>query len=155
MTVLPENTILGKLQIVEVYDKPLLFTCRNASNNLYLAVLEEETETHDSWWYAGISPLRLQQVRSGVIDLYDAFKKTEDSFVLQVKIEHKSSESHVEFASTDRLSEEQLPTAGERLDLDSDTLDAKVILIDKKAPELVRDYMTAVKYFLIDIEDVS
>lgn len=47
MSLLPENTYLGRLKIVEVYeatDEPCLFACQNASGHTFLSVLIDETE---------------------------------------------------------------------------------------------------------------
>jgi hypothetical protein len=47
MSLLPENTYLGRLKIIEVYeatDEPCLFACRNASGHIFLSVLIDETE---------------------------------------------------------------------------------------------------------------
>lgn len=121
MTVLPTNTLLGKLDLIEVYeyhDKPLLFACRNASGTHYVVVQIDADDEQEVWFYVSVSPMRFQQVRSGEIDLHDAFAKAEDGFVLGVKVFGDARmQAQVEMIPVDKLSDEQLPDAGERLNL--------------------------------------
>ena len=79
-------TGLGKLEIVETYvyyDQPLLFSCKSAAGHLYLGVAADKNDEHETWLYVGVSAERLKLIRSGAIDLHDAFAEPEDSFLLQ------------------------------------------------------------------------
>lgn len=121
MTVLPTNTLLGKLELVEVYeyhDKPLLFACRNASGTHYLVVQADADDRVETWLYVSVSPMRFQQIRSGEIDLHDAFVDAEDGFVFGVKLfKDAQSQAQVAMIPATELSDEQVPDAGERLNL--------------------------------------
>ena len=78
---------LGKLEIVEVYiyyDQPVLFSCKNAAGHLYLVLAADENDQYETWLYAAVSVERLNHIRSGAIDLHDAFADSEDGFLLQV-----------------------------------------------------------------------
>jgi hypothetical protein len=145
MSVLPTNTLLGKLEIIEIYehyDQPLLFACRNASDNLYLVVLEDEEDEFENWLYASMSPARFAQVRSGGIDLYNAFKNAEDGFVFLVRLyRDRQLPSVITTLPTDQLQDEQLPESGEALNLETATLEKKEISVQRRAAQLYREYV--------------
>ena len=59
---------LGRLEIVETYtyyDQPVLFSCKDAAGNLYLAVAADEDDQFETWLYAKVSAERLNLIRSG------------------------------------------------------------------------------------------
>ena len=63
-------THLGKLELIEVYefyDQPILFSCRNASDAIFMGVFADEGD-FETWLYIGVSLHRL--IRSGAIDLH-------------------------------------------------------------------------------------
>ena len=67
---------LGKLEIVEIYeyyDQPVLYSCKNASGHFYLVVAAAEDDQFLTWLCVAVSMERLNLIRSGKIDLYDAF----------------------------------------------------------------------------------
>ena len=79
-------TGLGRLEIVETYvyyDQPVLFSCKSPAGRLYLAVATDKNEEHETWLYVAVSAKRLNLIRSGAIDLHDAFAEPEDGFLLQ------------------------------------------------------------------------
>ena len=83
MTDILNITGLGKLEIVETYvyyDQSLLFSCKSAAGRLYLGVAADKNDEHETWLYVGVSAERLSLIRSGAIDLHDAFAEPEDSF---------------------------------------------------------------------------
>ena len=145
MSVLPLNTILGKLEIIEIfeyYDKPLLFVCRNASDSLYLVVLEDEELEYESWLYASMSPIRFQQIRSGGIDLYSAFKNAENGFVFVVKqYLYGDKYPEINIVNVNDLQDEQLPVIGESLDLQTVTIEKEKVSIERQASQLQREYV--------------
>lgn len=114
-------TGLGRLEIVETYvyyDQPVLFSCRNAAGHLYLVVAADENDQHETWLYARVSPERLNRIRSGVIDLHDAFAEPEDSFLLQEIIPYDNqTQPRLEPIQPSQISEDMLPIPGERLNL--------------------------------------
>jgi hypothetical protein len=125
MSLLPQLTNLGKLEIIEVYvyyDQPCLFSCKNLTGHIFLAVWIDETEVEDIWLYVPISKQRFQSIRSGEIDLRDAFLKSEDSLVYKVIIPQENLPSLVETIQSDRLNEDWLPVAGEYLECEPEEL---------------------------------
>lgn len=145
MSVLPQNTLLGKLEILEIYeyyDQPLLFTCRNLSDTIYLVVLEDEEDDFDTWLYASMSPSRYAQVRSGGVDLYSAFKNAEEGFVFVVKIYRDGNlQTQVDLIPAFQLQDDQLPEIGEALNLNTATIEKKEIPIQRRAAQLYREYV--------------
>lgn len=84
---LPINTVLGALSIVEVYeyyDRPVLFTCRNLSGQLYTVVFANEASDGEIWLYAPMSLERFLHMRSGGIELRQVFRRPEDGIIAQV-----------------------------------------------------------------------
>lgn len=89
MSFLPQNTDLGELDYIEVYsyhNGPKLFSCSDTSGNIYFALWVDEETDYDLWLYVLISQKRFREIRSGGIDLRNAFKDAEDKFVFEVKI---------------------------------------------------------------------
>lgn len=119
-------TGLGKLEIVETYvyyDQPVLFSCKSAAGHLYLGVAADKNDEHEMWLYVGISAERLNLVRSGAIDLHDAFAEPEDNFLLREIIPYgNQTEPRMEPIQPDHISEDMLPMPGECLNLETDTL---------------------------------
>ncbi|WP_271254896.1 DUF6575 domain-containing protein [Pseudanabaena sp. Chao 1811] len=126
MNLLPKYTYLGKLNIVEVYeayDEPCLFACKNASGQIFLAVLIDEDEEYKHWLYTPLSQKRFEYVRSGGIDLHDSFKLAEDGFVHRVKVPFIDEQiSEIEVLPCENLSKDMLPLAGEFIHLETQTL---------------------------------
>ena len=118
--------MLGKLEIVETYayyDQPVLFSCKNAAGHLYLVVAADENDRHETWLYVGVSEERLNLIRSGAIDLHDAFADPEDGYLVQAIVPY-DSQTEIQFDSIppDQISEDMLPIPGERLNLKTNTL---------------------------------
>ena len=113
--------MLGKLEIVETYayyDQPVLFSCKNATGHLYLVVAADENDRHETWLYAGVSEERLNLIRSGAIDLHDAFADPEDGFLVQARVPYDDhTPPQFDPIQADKLSKDMLPIPGERLDL--------------------------------------
>jgi hypothetical protein len=126
MNVLPQETILGVLEILEVYDyydKPCLFSCRNLSDQLFLAVWIDETSTEDVWLYAPVSRRRLEYVLNGGVDLRTAFLRAEDNFVFQVQTYHSAEKpSQINKVLCKQLNDEQLPCPDEYLECGTQVL---------------------------------
>jgi hypothetical protein len=121
MNLLPENTYLGRLKIIEVYeatDEPCLFACRNASGHIFLSVLIDETEEQKEWLYVPLSHDRFAKIRSGEIDLQDGFRSAEDGFVHSVTVPIYEGIAIVGIIYANNLTNEMLPLKGERLNLE-------------------------------------
>ena len=112
---------LGRLEIVETYayyDQPVLFSCKNAAGHLYLVVAADENDQYETWLYAGVSAERLDRIRSGEIDLHEAFADPEDGFLFQAVVPYEDqSPLRIEPVQPNQISEDMLPVPGERLDL--------------------------------------
>jgi hypothetical protein len=124
MKLLPQYPPLVNLEIIEIYeyyDFPCLFSCQNASGQIFLAVWIDETPAYKTWLYSPMSKSRLKNIRSGNIDLYDAFKKSEDGFIYQAIIPENDNCDVVEIIFCENINDEFLPIAGETIDF-SDTV---------------------------------
>ena len=117
---------LGKLEIVEIYeyyDQPVLFSCKSPAGHLYLAVAADENEEHQTWLYVGVSAKRLNRIRSGAIDLHDAFAEPENGFLLQEIIPYDNQiQPRLESIQPNQIPEDMLPVPSECLDLEIETL---------------------------------
>ncbi len=92
MSFLPERTILGQLEIIEVYDfydKPVLFSCKNKSGLIFIVVCVDSSDFAEIWLYAPVSSSRFQSVIKGDVELRHIFAETEDAFVYQVEIPYE------------------------------------------------------------------
>ena len=134
-------TGLGRLEIVETYiyyDQPVLFSCKSAAGHLYLAVATDKNDEYETWLSVGVSVERLKLIRSGVIDLHDAFAKPEDGFLLQETIlSDDHTQPRMERIQPDQISADMLPMPGERLDLEIETFPEKQIRMDTRNPSVL------------------
>ena len=116
---------LGKLEIVEVYeyyDQPVLYSCKNAMGHFYLVVAADENDQYLTWLCAAVSTKRLDCIRSGKVDLHDAFAHPESASVVQVKVPYNRHASvQVDFIQSNLIPEDMLPVPGECLDLEIET----------------------------------
>ncbi|OUD13099.1 DUF6575 domain-containing protein [Thioflexithrix psekupsensis] len=100
MIKLPINTILGKLEYVEIFDFfdiPRLFLCQNAVGTKYLVLcIYDDIETYE-WLYMEISNGRLSAILLKHISLYDAFVNPENDHLLKVSSDYdgNSCVSHI------------------------------------------------------------
>lgn len=109
--------MLGKLEVLEIYefyDIPRLFLCSNQYGHYYLVLSVSEADKYHTWIYAAISNKRLKAVRAGDVDLYDAFKQTEDACVFKVTTLSTESDT-VTTIMCDDLHSEWLPIKGPKL----------------------------------------
>ena len=117
---------LGKLEIVEVYeyyDQPVLYSCKNTMGHFYLVVAADEDDQYLTWLCAAVSTDRLNRIRSGRVDLHDAFVHPEGGYVVQVKVPYDEHASvQVDFIQSNLIPEDMLPVPGECLDLEIETL---------------------------------
>jgi len=145
MSVLPENTFLGNLEIIEIYeyfDRPLLFACKNTADSIFVVLHESETDTSDTWIYLTVSVQRLNHIRSGAMDLYSAFKKAETGFVWRVRMNRNEiADVEIVAVSVFQLHDDQLPDAGEALNLNTPTLERRDSSVQRRAVQLQREYV--------------
>ncbi len=116
---------LDRLEIVETYayyDQPVLFSCKNSEGHLYLVVAADENDQYETWLYAKVSVECLNLVRSGAIDLHDAFADPEGGCLLQGRFSYDAPTSpQIESIEAHQVSEDMLPLSGECLDLETET----------------------------------
>jgi hypothetical protein len=125
MGYLPQSTHLGKLELIEVYefyDQPILFACRNASDAIFMGVFADEDDNFETWLYIGVSPHRFKRIRSGAIDLHDAFSEVEDGVILQIKVPHDEQMPVSMPIPATQIPDDMLPLPGEFINLETSTL---------------------------------
>ena len=116
---------LGVHKVVENYvhnDDPALFSCKDSAGHLYLVTVSENDQ-HKTWLRVEISNERFNLIRSGGIDLRNAFTDTENGYLFRIKVPHDdSTQSSPEIIHPNEIPEDMLPFPGERLGLKTDTL---------------------------------
>jgi hypothetical protein len=142
MNLLPKYTQLGNLKLVEVYvayDEPCLFTCKNASGQIFIAVLIDENDDYKKWLYTAISQDRFKSIKCRKIDLHDSFKLAEEEFSYIVEIPFVEEEDTiVKMISCKDISRDMLPLPGEFISINSQEL---VDELKKAASSLRRDIL--------------
>jgi hypothetical protein len=117
MSFLPERTILGQIEIIEVYDfydKPVLFSCKNKSGLIFIVICVDSSDVAEIWLYAPMSSYRFQSVAQGKVELRDIFNNTEDGFVYQVEIPYEEGINVVvKTVNDNEIPDEYLPELGQ------------------------------------------
>ena len=118
---------LGIHKVVENYvhnDDPALFSCKDSAGHLYLVTVGENDQDK-TWLRVGISNERFNLIRSGGIDLRNAFTEAENDILFQIRIPHDdSTDPPLEVIQPNQIVEDMLPLPSERLGLKTDTLPA-------------------------------
>ena len=118
---------LGTHKVVENYvhnDDPALFSCKDSAGHLYLVTVGENDQDK-TWLRVGISNERFNLIRSGGIDLRNAFTEAENDILFQIRIPHDDSTApSLEVIQPNQIGKDLLPLPGERLGLKTDTLPA-------------------------------
>lgn len=128
MNPLPSTPDIGNLEVVEVYeyfDGPVLFTARNERDQAFLVTLAEDQNDRRRWLLVPMSKRRYEHVRSGGVDLYDAFAAAEGGYVYSLS-ELADGNRVGEWKVVGDLLQAELPLVGEALDLDTVTLAERV-----------------------------
>ncbi len=116
---------LGIHKVVENYvhnDYPALFSCKDSAGHLYLVTVSEN-DKDKTWLRVGISKDRLNLIRSGGIDLRNAFTDAENGVLFQIKVPHDDhTKPSLEVIKSNQIAEDMLPLQGERLGLKTDIL---------------------------------
>ncbi len=111
-------SLLTSAQILETYafyDRPLLFSCKDDNDKLYLALLTEETDELDKWLYVPMSPERYNHIRAGDIGIRQAFTQAERDII---ELTSKNAWPHrpiVRSLTPDELDLDDLPAPDEKL----------------------------------------
>ncbi len=124
MNPLPSMPEIGTLEVIEVYeyfDGPCLFAAQNEWDQLFLVALAEDERNLRRWLIVPMSKRRYQHVRSGGVDLHDAFAAAEGGYVYFLSVPTEGGPQG-EWRNVESLVEEELPLPGEVLDLDTVTL---------------------------------
>lgn len=123
----PQGTVLGSLEIEEVYfyyEGPRFFAARNASGQRYLAIAVDEDEGSDTYLYVAVSTDRFRAIRSGLVSLREAYTSAEDGHAVTVKATYGDSPTNqLELRDSSEIPDAWLPTPDARLELDTPTQD--------------------------------
>lgn len=87
MNPLPLELCLGRLTVetvYEYYDRPCLFSCRNAAGQLFLATWADGSADEEVWFYAGMSRARADALLDGRLDFYTVFRTPETEVLWRV-----------------------------------------------------------------------
>lgn len=125
MEFLAKSTILGTLEVLEIYvqhNGARLLACKNQANKIFLALWVDEEEEYDLWLYMLVSIDRLQEIRTGAISLHQAFCNPESDFVYELTYTYVHSEWTIKETSVDYLDKDYLPLEGTFLECDPETL---------------------------------
>lgn len=144
MSILSRFYEFGKLELVEVYefyDKPLLFSSRNAASHLFLFLLIDDDDEKEKWLCVSVSKRRLEHIRSGAIDLHDAFANCEERTALIIDLPTSETAYNLIRVNVSELAEDQLPVHGEFLLLKTDTLARMQDSLQTKARETNREFV--------------
>jgi hypothetical protein len=115
---LPANTILGDLRVLEVYedyDGPRLFLAENSATHKFLCVWLGTKERIERWLYVPISDARLRELRTGALELRAGFAQPEGDAAVRVEIDRATGEARTELVPASSLTDADLPEAGEPL----------------------------------------
>lgn len=74
------------------YDGPKVFTCLSESGTRYLCAWAQSSEFHDRWLCTSITEPRLQQLRSGELELREAFADPECELWIATEYWNKGSD---------------------------------------------------------------
>ena len=145
MGYLPQLTHLGQLELIEVYefyDQPILFSCRNASDAIFIGVFAAEDDNFETWLYVGVSPHRFNQIRSGAIDLHDAFSEVEDGIIYQIKVPHDEQMPVSMPIPAPQIPDDMLPLPGEFINLETSTLPELDEDIERKSRQIRQEIIS-------------
>jgi hypothetical protein len=128
-----------EFNIIEVYvyyDRPLLFSCDDRLGHIYLAVLVEEGDDGEKWLYVELSRTRFEYVRTGGMDLHDAYRRAENGYVYSVKYSSRGDYGGFESLRSNTLTEDMLPEKGRVLHAESKVITASLAT---RATQAVRE----------------
>lgn len=98
------------------YDRPLLFSCRDAVGTAYLAVLVDEPDDGpETWLYVAVSDERYDAVRTGRIDLRTSFGRPENERAYLVDVPQDGSQVKSRVVQASDVPDEWLPSPDQYL----------------------------------------
>lgn len=141
MSFLPERTILGQLEIIEVYDfydKPVLFSCKNKSGLTFIVVCVDSSDFAEIWLYAPVSSSRFQSVIKGDVELRHIFAETEDAFVYQVEIPYEDEINViVKNIECNQIPDDYLPELGQFIQSEFQNIENIEVVSTQKRREIL------------------
>jgi hypothetical protein len=150
MEFLAKSTILGTLEVLEVYiqyNGARLLACKNQASKIFLALWVDEEDHYDLWLYMLVSLDRLQAIRTGEISLHEAFSEAETHSLYELTYFCESSEWSATEIALEDLDRDCLPLEGTYLECDPETLpkvDSQKII--KNAISRSREFINLVLY---------
>jgi hypothetical protein len=135
MTELPINTPLGKLElqrVVEYYDFPRIFTCKNSTGQIYFAISTYDDAEEFHWIYLPISSLRLSAIFAGATSLRQSVLEPEGGFLFFVRT-FTNGRTEFSYALPEQISDEDLPDDGYVINIQDEpnsrsaTIDPKMV----------------------------
>ncbi len=112
---LPDNTLLGRLSMVEVYveyDGPVLFSAVNESGAYYIAVAVDDDKAATHWIYTPVSRKVLERVRAGEIDVSLPFRRPADGHLVRVVTPRRGGKDTAEIVRRENVPDRDLPRKG-------------------------------------------
>jgi hypothetical protein len=157
MSSLPKSTILGTLSIIEVYeyyDQPCLFSCKNLSGQIFIAVWVDSLEEGDIWLYAPVSSKRFDHIKKGLVDLRSIFTNSEDAFVYEVFTSYKNLPDKVKPVDCREIEEEYLPEEGQIIDNPSELVNVSFTeLVDESISQIAKQKNREVINFILELKN--
>ncbi|MEH2295073.1 DUF6575 domain-containing protein [Nostoc sp.] len=145
MGFLPERTILGYLEIIEVYDfydKPVLFSCKNKSGLIFIVLCVDDSDLSEIWLYAPISSFRFNDIVQGRVELRDIFINAEDGFVYQVEVPYENaSNAIVKTVDYNEIPDEYLPELGQVIQSENNFLNSNIETVSKEKRREIIDFI--------------
>jgi hypothetical protein len=118
MNYLPIDTFLGKLEILEVfefYNIPLLFTCGNKNNDIYIVECLSEDANYCTWLYSHISDETALNLRRGIIDFRTAILSSVNDYFYLIDL-YFDNKFEIKFLRKENINDDMLPFSGEKID---------------------------------------
>lgn len=109
------------IEVYEFYDAPVLFATISDDGAVCLNVLLDDSDDAQAWLCAPMSANRFELVRSGDIDLRSAFSATESGDIFVLAVSRTDAPSVVQRSCVE-LTDKELPESGERLKVETPTL---------------------------------
>ena len=125
MEFFPTSTILGTLEVLEIYiqyNGARLLACKNQANKIFVALWVDEEEEYDLWLYMLVSLDRLQSIRTGAISLHQAFCEAENSCLYELTYSYVNSQWSTQEIALEDLDKDYLPLEDTFLECDPETL---------------------------------
>lgn len=113
---LVRDTPLGNLTLLtvfEMHDFPVLFSCRNDTEQIYLANWIETKKDSDSWLFCPISPTKHLELIRGEVDYYSVFRNSETNYLMLMKVDKGDKLIDFKWHKSSEIYDEQLPEPGD------------------------------------------